>query len=177
MKFKDTVGKTFKFYGIHDTAFKLGRYIFEAVEDPDDGYRSYMQCINVVKDEQLVFLGKSFARVCVEEYEQECFDGYRLVDVDTGHVWLRFGTDHSDNYYPFFVFSYSTPEYSLAVQQADTIKKKYPQGWFYNDEIRRLNNATYHAIQQGEYDAAEDLMKELKAVINAVKAEKATKFL
>ena len=36
-----------------------------------------------------------------------CIDsGYRLVDVKTGKVWLEFGTDNEDDYYPNYVFNY-----------------------------------------------------------------------
>lgn len=45
------------FYGVDASRFKLGRHVFEALEDD-------------------------------------------------GHVWLRIGTDNTDDYYPSFVFFY-----------------------------------------------------------------------
>jgi hypothetical protein len=44
--------------------------------------------------------------VVAEEYDDNYSNGVRFVDVKDGHVWLRFGTDNTDDYYPYFVFEY-----------------------------------------------------------------------
>ena len=115
-------GQTFDFYGVNDQSFALDNGVYTAVEDPDDGYRSYL---GGVAEESCVttflFSRERLARVRLERYEHmdeaksqrygytESFEGFRLVDVDTGHVWLEFGTDFSDDYYPCFVFRYAIP--------------------------------------------------------------------
>lgn len=103
----ELVGKEFGFYGVDGNFFKIGRYVFEAIENPDDGYRSYMDEVRAVEtDQKLIFFKKPVAKVRVVEADPyEDFDGHRLVD-DSGHVWLEFGTDTSDNYYPYCVFQY-----------------------------------------------------------------------
>jgi hypothetical protein len=105
------------FYGVDSHCFKLNNYVFEAVEDPDDGYRSCMAEIQMKDNiDNLIFFGTPIGRVRVEECSREtnyadgirCLDGYKLVDIEDGHVWLRFGTDESESYYPSFFFNYQT---------------------------------------------------------------------
>lgn len=169
MDFKQTLDKTYKFYGVHDTSFKIGRHIFEVVEDPDDGYRSYMECVESRKDEKLVFLGRSFAQVRVENYSEQEFEGYRLVDVDTGHVWLRFGTDHVDDYYPCFVFDYQTPRQTEVTSKVQQARQNLPNGWFYDQELKNLNLAVIECLNNGEFDEAEKLLKKLKKAVDKKK--------
>jgi hypothetical protein len=100
------VGKKFKFYGVWNECFKLGSKIYQAYEDPDDGYRSYLGSIEVVdKTDRMVFARASLGEVVVAE--DDYLDGFKLVDTNTGHTWLAVGTDHSCNYYPYFVFNYT----------------------------------------------------------------------
>jgi hypothetical protein len=97
----------YKFYGVDSNCFKLNDTIYEAVEDPDDGYRSCMEELRVVAEpDNLIFHSLPLANVLMQE-EDEDID--LLVDADTGHVWLRYGTDYSDSYYPCFVFEYTPP--------------------------------------------------------------------
>lgn len=108
---KDLVGKEFGFYGVDGEFFKIGRYTFQVIENPDDGYRSYMEEARAVEpDHRLNFFARPVAKVRVVDSDPyEDFDGHRLVDGD-GHVWLEFGTDSSDNYYPYCVFRYHPKE-------------------------------------------------------------------
>lgn len=100
--------KTFKFYGVCNTCYKLDDSVWEAIEDPNDGYRSYLSSIEM-KDHidalPLTFAFEAFATVYVQQDKE--YDGWQLVDVEDGWVWLRIGTDFSDDYYPSFVFEYS----------------------------------------------------------------------
>jgi len=107
MSFDEVIGKEFSFYGVDNEAFKLGKLVFEAVEDENDGYRSCLGSVEVKDPSGLIFFKRSLARVKVVATEVGDFDGYHLVDVADGHVWLRFGTDHCDDYYPCFIFDYS----------------------------------------------------------------------
>jgi len=103
--FEEMVGKTFKFYGVHCNCFKLNTLVWEAIENPDDGYRSYLDSVIRI-GQKLVFSSREFARVRVEEADNGYFRGWQLVDEKDNHVWLRFGTDDYDDYYPYFVFDY-----------------------------------------------------------------------
>ena len=97
----------FDFYGVCNNEFKLGDTVYEAVEDPDDGYRSYLGSIEV-KNSDGIFFGMPLARVkAVAVSDHRDLDGWEFVDVTDGHVWLRVGTDCGDSYYPYFVFEYS----------------------------------------------------------------------
>ncbi len=109
---EDLVGEEFDFYGACLNELKLDDIIYEVLEDEDDGMRSSMDVIQIKSDEDSegIFFDRPIARVYLEEGNNESFEGYRLVDVDDGHVWLTFGTDHSDSYYPMFVFIYEPKE-------------------------------------------------------------------
>lgn len=105
----DLVGtkKSFSFYGVDFNRFKLGRKVYEVMEDEDDGYRSYMGTLEDVTDTNgLVFFKRSLDKVLVEVVSDYNWSGYRLVSEKDGHVWLEFGTDNRDDYYPCFVFQY-----------------------------------------------------------------------
>ena len=104
--FAGVIGKEFAFYGVDNECFKLGDQVFEALEDEDDGYRSYLGSVEVVNREGLIFFNTPLATVMVEEVDDAHSDGYQLVDVADGHVWLYFGTDHTDSWYPMFIFRY-----------------------------------------------------------------------
>lgn len=105
MDFKDLVGRTFDYYGSDNHTFKLDNMVWEAVEDENDGYRSMLEDIKFIsKPTRLIFYNNSFARVMVEYDEESNYSFYHLRDVDSGHIWLTFGTDNSDDYYPYFTF-------------------------------------------------------------------------
>ena len=113
MKFEDCVGtdKTFKFYGIDVNCFKIDDTVFEVMEDPSDGYRSYFDCVNHVPSWDPIFFKRWICDVSIIRYEDVNSEGYKLIDRD-GWVWLRFGTDNTDDWYPYFVFEYN-PEKPL----------------------------------------------------------------
>lgn len=104
--FYSLVGQEFPFFGVDNNTFKLGDTVYEAVEDESDGYRSMLEDVKVKDHEGLIFFGQPVATVRLVSDDGE-FDGYRLVDVADGHVWLRFGTDAADDYYPMFTFEYA----------------------------------------------------------------------
>lgn len=166
MEFNEIVEKTFKFYGVHDTSFKLGRYVFQAVEDEDDGYRSYLDCVRVIEDENLVFLRRSFANVKIESHNVGEFEGFRLVDANTGHVWLKFGTNHTDDYYPYFVFEYTTP---VQVEMGDlhsAIRVEWPlDSQYHREQMQNLDKDVIDFMNSGDYDAAIHTLQEFKETI------------
>lgn len=106
MQFQDMIAGTHKFYGVDNNCFKIGFHTFEAVENADDGYRSFMDCVALKTDNELIFFGHSIANIRIEVLSDDV-KIYRFVDTDDGHIWLAFGTDHTDDYYPYFVFQYN----------------------------------------------------------------------
>ena len=96
----------FKFYGAHSNMFKLDSMTLEAIEDPDDGYRSYLACVVVTKDEEPGGFFESLIAT-VKVIKSKKIDGWEIVDAKAGHVWLEIGTDRIDGYYPCFCFNYS----------------------------------------------------------------------
>jgi len=110
---KSIIGQELDFYGAESQAFKVGDQVIEVLEDPDDGYRSHLGGYLVKDERDYNFYTVPFAKVRLEIYEGTNSDqahGYRLYDVDDNHVWLEFGTDYNDDYYPSFVFSYTPKE-------------------------------------------------------------------
>jgi hypothetical protein len=107
------VGQELDFFGVDNYHFKLGEKVYEAQESEPDGYRSYLGSVEEASVEGLNFFHTPIARVRVLEAEENeegrsmMGYGYKLVDVQDGHVWLLMGTqDDSSGYYPCFVFDY-----------------------------------------------------------------------
>lgn len=155
MTFQDTIDNQYKFYGVYDLTFKLDHHVFEVIEDENDGYRSYMDSVEVTQDNNMVFLGKSFADVVVREYNPGEFQGYALVDVVDGHHWLVFGTDHVDDYYPCFQFYYQTKE--------ELVEKAAKQGSLapYNKQMYDQLAVIQQAMKDGNLGDAEKLLDEM----------------
>jgi hypothetical protein len=103
------------FFGVDGYRFKLGAQVFEAVEDPNDGYRSYLGSIEVRDEEPGIFFSRPLdtARaVAVEEVSdgdgwRRAFRGWALTSCIDGHRWLLVGTYNADDYYPTFCFEYT----------------------------------------------------------------------
>lgn len=109
--FEDMKGEEHGFYGVDNYMFKLGRWVFEAIEDEEDGYRSHLESIaHVGLPDMAIFRDRSVATVRIEEFDETTCEGYKLVDVKDGHVWLVVGTENTDDYYPYFVFHYEPKE-------------------------------------------------------------------
>ena len=110
----------FEFFGACNNQFKVDAGVYEILEDPDDGYRSYMHGI-MVPDSKEIFLPISVAKVKFikidvdtkknsGDWDAERFTGYGLEDLVDGHIWLKFGTNRSSDWYPCFVFRYNAKE-------------------------------------------------------------------
>lgn len=116
-------GLTLEYFGADDAAheFKVDGIIFKVLEDPNDGYRSCLGVIEYGEESDAIFFRKGLARVRIETYEGRNVDyssgdqGYQLVDVEDGHVWLEFGTDNTDDYYPMFIFRHTPKEPEVVV--------------------------------------------------------------
>ena len=115
------VGHEFDFYGVDGHQFKLGigdfTFVLEAMEDPSDGYRSYLDCIQISEPNGIFFaspLAKVFIQAVKEPDSQltpfeDDKSGYSLIDCGDNllHSWLEFGTRNFNDYYPYFYFRYS----------------------------------------------------------------------
>ena len=95
------------FYGVDGLFFKLDDTIFEAVEDPDDGYRSLWGFPRPVPDDGYIFFREPVDMVRIIESPLPGLEGWLLVSVRDGHVWLALGTDVTEDYYPSFTFRYT----------------------------------------------------------------------
>ena len=102
-------GKKVDFYGVDNTTFCVGvgkkKFVFEAIENEDDGYRSYFDTVVSVPDNG-VFFKMPIARVIIKNND-DGGGGFLIIDAKDGHEWLRVGTENFDDYYPMFVFYYS----------------------------------------------------------------------
>lgn len=118
---EEVLGKVLGFSGVDNNCFKLGDQIYEAVEDPEDGLRSCMEEVKCHGEGHLlrntVFFREPIAQVIVRKIDHENrgkwykdFVGYEVVGVPDGHMWLQFGTDDFDDYYPTFIFDYTPKE-------------------------------------------------------------------
>lgn len=124
------------FYGVDNHAFKLGNQVWIALMDGNDGYRSYLNSVEAIacrangtyqwvekEDgvdiphvERLIFFDVPLDQVLVLETSGTEVRGYVLQGSE-GHPWLEFGTDHSDSYYPHFVFRYAPMETLRLIQE------------------------------------------------------------
>lgn len=101
-------GKEFGFYGVDGHCFKLDDKVFEAMEDEDDGYRSYLDCVVLRDVSGKIFFDAPLCKVRIG-HSASYDDGFALYDVDTNDLILDVGTDNMDDYYPWFCFDYLLP--------------------------------------------------------------------
>ena len=104
--FKLLEDKEFYFYGVINNKFKIDDLVFEALEDPNDGYRSSLGAV-VVTDDNGNYHKRPLAKVKMI-YDDSGEDLlHKLIDVDTNHLWLTIGTGEFGDYYPYFMFRFN----------------------------------------------------------------------
>ena len=79
-------------------------------------------------------------------YGSTNFDGYILKDPTNNHIWLAFGTDDVDDYYPCFKFAYNPDktqkDYVSVPSEYVFFKENYPEAlvqspdWFGGDRVK-----------------------------------------
>jgi len=116
------VGERVGFCGVdnHTIVLKTSRGLraFEVVEDEADGYRSMLDEAREVPLADTIHFREPVTEVTVGKVENSsAFSGYEMLDRN-GHVWLKAGTDYSDDYYPCFVFDYTPPLATVADVEA-----------------------------------------------------------
>ena len=108
------------FYGVCDNTIKIscpkcGQILFVTVlEDESDGYRSMLGEIEVTRKHDGIFFDApldtvSFVQTKELSYFTSPFEGYFVIGTDK-HVWVEFGTENFDDYYPEFIFKYNAKE-------------------------------------------------------------------
>lgn len=98
------------FHGVDHNTFKFGGVVFEVIEDEDDGYRSALGAVKLEEETspiKRIFFDRRLDHVKLVTKVDDRSDLYQLVSTRDGHVWLTFGTDDTDDYYPCFVFLYT----------------------------------------------------------------------
>jgi hypothetical protein len=108
-------GAVYEFFGVDENLFKIGSHVIRVLEDENDGYRSALGTVEIdpkLEDVKPIFFGRPIdsVRICRADEEVRgdlSFVGYELRSTVDGHVWLRFGTDDSMDYYPCFIFEYT----------------------------------------------------------------------
>ena len=133
MQFIDlyNLDKPLSFYGTHSNKFKLGDVVFEAIEDPGDGYRSYLESV-VLSEPTGIFSKQPLAQVYIfpSTYEEDNYDegnSFDLIDANTGHIWLSCYTKYTDDYYPMFCFNYTPDENKATYSNNYCPKQLYPE--------------------------------------------------
>lgn len=84
--------------------------IYMAIEDINDGYRSSLGLIFVADGDMYElssypeFINRNVIvrHVTKSEY-YGVSDIVEFIDIETGHLWMRLGTDNIDDYYPSFI--------------------------------------------------------------------------
>lgn len=99
--------------------FELDGIVYKAKEDPNDGYRSSCEEIEIVNTKiKNKFKAQKVYCVHVERGDYHSSDLLAIHDVVTNKVVLTVGTDNSDDYYPSFVANFQ-PE-NMAVNAGVT---------------------------------------------------------
>lgn len=122
MELKDLIGKhilsgievgqkTVERYSYQETCnyikFTIDGTTYMAFEDPNDGYRSYMEELKIVEEPCKIKLPNIFVRCHMEEDGDWIKNDILVfVDVENGKTILEIGTGNYDDYYPFCVLNY-----------------------------------------------------------------------
>ena len=110
--FASLLGMPLEYYGADsgEHTFNIDGITFKVIENPDDGYRSYLGPIDYSGTHSSLFFKQPIAKVKIVEFSDESpshdndvwinqlDQGYRLIDIEDGHVWLQFGTANYDDY-------------------------------------------------------------------------------
>lgn len=112
INFDKLLGEEASLYYCNDSyTFQLGTVKFEVVEDEQDGYRSSLKDVFIV--DRSAKRTELLANIVIRN-SSEIDEGYDLVDTEDDHVWITFGTDHADDYYPCFIFRFNArPDKSI----------------------------------------------------------------
>ena len=131
MELKDLIGEHYlsgvdlysqkiKRYGYTDTAevvrFVLDDKTYKAIEDPDDGYRSYLGELEIT-DEKISnnFPAQRVIGVMRPNDTYSNNNTIEFIDVITNKLVLAVGTDNFDDYYPVCVFEWNPQNLAINI--------------------------------------------------------------
>lgn len=97
--------------GKNTIRFELDGQVYEAVENPDDGYRSYMEKL-VISNEKIKNKIPKTQIVCVYRNDDDC-DLLDFIDCKNGKVFMTVGTKYVHDYYPVCTFEYHPENLSI----------------------------------------------------------------
>lgn len=92
-------------------AWAMDDKVYIAFSDNNDGYRSNCAPLLIAEGPAWEFWSPDYimrdvvGRHVTKGEHGPC-DILELIDAETGHVWLRVGTENIDDYYPWFVASW-----------------------------------------------------------------------
>lgn len=98
--------------------FTLDGVTYLAIEDPDDGYRSFMQELQIVSEPCKVSLPN--INVMCHYSEKSDSDILEFYECTTKNLIMRIGTDELDDYYPYCVMEYYPEKLSI------NLRKEHP---------------------------------------------------
>lgn len=109
----DTAKESVKQYGDYHEDCDVVRFIidgktYKAIEDPDDGYRSYLNELEVT-DEKVAngFPPQKVVGKMKEDKDWETNDIIQFIDSVTNKVVLEIGTENTGDYYPYCVLHWN----------------------------------------------------------------------
>lgn len=86
--------------------FTLDGVTYKAIEDPEDGYRSYLTDLEI-SEEQCLYKLPDVSVICSMRPEmEEVNDILTFVDAKNGKEFLAIGTGNIEDYYPYCVLEY-----------------------------------------------------------------------
>lgn len=88
--------------------FRLDGIVYLAIEDPDDGYRSYMRDLKTDESAIMKNVFDPIDVVCHHRTKNRCDndDILEVINKKTGKVILEVGIGNYDDYYPYFVANF-----------------------------------------------------------------------
>ncbi len=117
----DVTSEGFNLYGRDGDAvrFILDGKTYKAIEDPDDGYRSYLKELEVTDEKVTTNFPPQSVVGIMKSAGLYDSDVIQFVDSVTGKVVLEVGTEDVNDYYPCAIIRWS-PE-NLAINSKDEI--------------------------------------------------------
>ena len=113
--------------------FRLDNVTYMAVEDPEDGYRSCCNELEIVDEECKTKLPAILVECKMREdsnvtgwreYKNDILEFYDAVNKQ---MFMAVGTGNIDDYYPYFVFEYTPELLSFNTQYLSDLIDKYEE--------------------------------------------------
>lgn len=87
--------------------FTLDGVTYRAVENPDDGYRSHCESLEIVEEKCKVEIPPTKVLCSMApDNGRETMDVLEFRELTSGNTVLRVGTANTDDYYPYCVFEW-----------------------------------------------------------------------